>query len=188
MQKEIEGLEDTSQPAFFKEGLAEKVFTSLDEDAINFIKKHEEIYKADYRSNSYREKIGLCLDDLIDEDDYQISPKRLILFEEGLTHLQLLLSISSDIEIKSFYKKIQNEKILDPDNPEHTAILEVLNLHLYKPRKKKLNPSFKIKLDFLLYLKQITTDSMKENYQILTDAKKEYRLYLDKVRSSSIQF
>ena len=178
----------TVKAVSFMEELIEKILSSSDADSIGFIKKHQNIFKTNYLPNNYHKKVSLSLDDLIDEDEYQILSRRPIYFKEGLTHLKLLLLISSENKIKNFYKKIQNKKIADPDNPDHAEIADILNRYLSNPKRRENKPSPKVNLELLKNLKQMTTDSMKKNYLTLINSKKEYRHYTEKAKILSVQF
>lgn len=214
MQTEPSRLRGLEIPASYNEETREKIKLFLDESSINFFNKHQGLFKTDYTTNGYCKNISITLDDLID-NNHQLIPRRLIDFKEGLAHLKLLLSISSEKEIKDFYKKIQNQNILDPDNPNYNAITEILNQNLsnldnkinsdtqYAGKNLPIVPSLermengvinknkifphhierlpKINLEFMKYLKQVMTDSMKKNFEMLNDAKDEYRYYKEKV-------
>lgn len=136
MQTEPKRLKGIEMPDSFKEEIEEKIRVSLDESSINFVNKHQGLFKNDYPTNGDYKNISITLDGLIDNNS-QLTPRRLIDFKEGLVYLKLLLSVSSEKEVKNFYRKVQDQNILDPDNPNCNAITEILNQFLSNTDNKK---------------------------------------------------
>lgn len=154
---------------------------SLDEDSINFIKKHHELLRKDYPSSYCSNNVRISLDDLINEKEFQINIARLMNSKAGLTHLKLLLSISSKKDIKDFYKKFQAEKIIDIENKEKRAIREIAHQYLFASKIKIHKYSPKVDLDSLKCLKQIMYDNLGKNFELLSKSKEEFRYYEEKV-------
>lgn len=154
---------------------------SLDEDSINFLKKHHELLRKDYPSSYCSNNIRISLNDLINEKESQINISRLMNSKAGLTHLKLLLSISSKKDIKGFYKKFDAENIIDIGNKEQSAIKEIAHQYLFGSKIKINKYSPKVDLDSLKCLKKIMYEDLGNNFELLSKSKEEYRYYEEKV-------
>lgn len=161
---------------------------SLNENSSNFLKKHTGLLKKAYPASHYYKNIRISLDDLIDEKENLTSLPKLLFTKEGLTHFKLLLSISSGKEIKSFYQKVKDKNIIDPHDPDHNDVKEILDKFHENSKTKKDTRVPKFDLESLKYLKEMMTNSKKKDYEQLLSSKEELRYYKEKIYTSTILY